>query len=68
MGNERGERENEKWEENLNWTLALLVTSFPILCFVSIFHFPILRDRSPFTAARFSNSPLGFSICLLNSD
>ena len=33
------ERKNEIWEQNLTWTLALLITSFPILCFVPIFKF-----------------------------
>ena len=37
------ERKNEKWEQNLTWTLAILVTSFPILCFVPICNFA----RSP---------------------
>ena len=37
------ERKNEIWEQNLTWTLALLITSFPILCFVPIFKFA----RSP---------------------
>ena len=37
----RGERKNEKWEQNLAYTSALLVTSFPILCFVFVFHFPV---------------------------
>ena len=37
------ERKNEIWEQNLTWTLAVLITSFPILCFVPIFNFA----RSP---------------------
>ena len=37
-------RENEKWEQNLTGTLALLVASFPILFFVLIFHFPFPRS------------------------
>ena len=37
------ERQNEIWEQNLTSTLALLITSFPILCFVPIFNFA----RSP---------------------
>ena len=39
MGNEEEKRENEKWEQNLTWTLTLSVSWFPILCFVPIFHF-----------------------------
>ena len=37
----RGERKNGKWEQNLAYTSVLLVTSFPILCFVFVFHFPV---------------------------
>ena len=37
------ERENEKWEQNVTWTLAILVTWFVILCCVPIFQFPIPR-------------------------
>ena len=37
------ERKNEIWEQNLTWTLAVLITSFPILCFAPIFNFA----RSP---------------------
>ena len=39
MGNEEEKRENEKWEQNLTWTLTLSVSWFLILCFVAIFHF-----------------------------
>ena len=44
-----------KWDQNLIWTLALSVTSFPILGFVLTFRFPV--SRSPFPALRFSNIP-----------
>lgn len=64
VGNEPRERENKKMERkpNLNPSLISNFISNSLFCI------PILRDRSPFTAARFSNSPLGFSICILNSD
>ena len=51
-GTGSGERENRKWEQNLTWTLALSVTSFPILCFLPIFHFPVSRARSPLSVSR----------------
>ena len=52
--NEHGERESEKWEQNLTWTLALSVTIFPILC--SLFIFSNSVPRAPaFPAPRFSN-------------
>ena len=47
-----GEQKNEKWEQNLTRTLALSVTSFPILCLVSIFHSPVPHVRSPIPVAR----------------
>ena len=52
---EHGEWENDKWEENLLWTLALSVTSFPVLCFVPIFHFPPPYARSFSPIPRLSN-------------
>ena len=51
---ERGTGNGEKWTgkwkmgNNLTWTPALSVTSFPILCFVPIFLFPISRTHSSF--------------------
>ena len=44
------ERENEEWEQNLSWTLALSVNSLPILFPVLIFIFPLplLITRSRF--------------------
>ena len=51
---ERGTGNGEKWTgkwkmgNNLTWTPALSVTSFTILCFVPIFHFPISRTHSSF--------------------
>ena len=41
MGINQREQENEKWEQNLTWTLALSVTSLPILFLVLIFIFPL---------------------------
>ena len=59
-GTGNGERENGNWEKrNLTWTLALSVTSFPILWFVPIFFFPIPRTCSPVPFPRSSNIPPG---------
>ena len=50
LGKEHGEGENENWEQNLTLTLATLsITSFPILCFVVLFNFPVPHTRSPFS-------------------
>ena len=57
--NEHGERENEKWEQNLTSTLAHSVNSFLILCLFPTFHFfrsPCSRSLLPFP--RFSNVPV----------
>ena len=54
-GKGRGERENEKWEQNQTLTQALSVTSFPVLYFVPFFHFPIFSfSRTPLPASRLS--------------
>ena len=54
-GNKHGEGENEKWEQNLTLTLAnLSITSFPILCFVVLFNFPVPHTRSPLPFPRSS--------------
>ena len=65
------ERGTRKWEQCVTWTLALSVTSFPILCFFSIFPFllfpvlvllllvpryPFLATRSSLPVPRFSNT------------
>ena len=52
LGTDNGEqaRETGKWKigkQNLPWTLALSAISFPILCFVPIFHFPVPCVHSP---------------------
>ena len=52
-GNERRERKNEKWEQNLTWTPTLSVTLFPILCFIPISYFPLSRARLLLRAPRF---------------
>ena len=51
MGNDQREPENEEWEQNLTWPLALLVTSLQILFFVPIFIFrlPVLIALSWFS-------------------
>ena len=48
------EQENEKWEQNLTWTLALSVTAFRILCFVPIFYY-FSRPPCCFALPRFCN-------------
>ena len=55
MGNQYGERENEKWEQSLTRTLALSVTSFPNLDFVPILHFLVPCARSSLPVPRCIN-------------
>ena len=65
---ENGEQENSEREQNLNYTLSLSVTSSHILCFVSIYYFPVPVSRSPsqFPVSRFpfviSRAPISFLV------
>ena len=43
--------------KNLTRTLALSVTSFPILCLVLIFHSPVPHVHSPVPVACFEDHP-----------
>ena len=54
--------------KNLTRTLALSVTSFPILCLVLIFHSPVPHVHSPVPVACFEDHPshgtIMIKICL----
>ena len=52
-GNEHEEQENENWEQNLIWTLALSVTSFSMICFVSLFSNSKYKPRNGVTCFLF---------------
>ena len=54
-GNEHGEREIEKLEQSREFKMKLLIALGLKLGFVSIFHFPIPRYRSPHPVPPFSN-------------
>ena len=41
LGNEHGERENEKWEQSIELEMKLLIGRGFELGFVPIFHFPV---------------------------
>ena len=57
-GNEQGEQENEKWEQNKELEMKLLIGLGFKWSFVSIFHFPVPRARFPLPVPRFSNIPV----------
>ena len=60
-GNESWEQESEKWEQNRELEMKLLVGLKFKLGFVPIFHFPFPRACSPLLFLRFSNIPLSYS-------
>ena len=57
-GNEHSEQENEKWEQSRELKRQSLIGLGFKLGFVSIFHFPVPRARSPLPGPRVSNIPM----------
>ena len=60
-GNESWEQESEKWEQNSELEMKLLVGLKFKFGFLPIFHFPVPRACSPLLFLRFSNIHLSYS-------